>query len=463
MFAMKKNSIAIFLLVLIMLFLASCSASPEAEEQASAPAVAVVGVETESTKSPTQTAKPSSTTIPPTVTNTPNPEHTITHTPLPTSAPTATPTNTPVPDEWLTPASHVQDIEQPPYVESECSDRFPCNDDVEGWEARIRVPKGFKAEYVAYISNAQHPDRAANLTSLTFGPDGLLYVATAHSGIYTVDQNEQVELYLRDVTVPTGLAFQPGTDRLYVSNRVTDLNVGGEAQISVIVDGQMETLIDNLPCCYVGMHGPNGIDFGPDGYGYVGIGGRADHGEVLDGSNTPDEMQPLEAIILRFKPDGSEMEPYAWGFRNPYDIAWDATGNLWATDNGRDGEVPDELHLVQAGGQHGYPYFDCPACFGIPEGVEVIDPIYEFQPHSVAAGITTYLTNDFPGYYNSLFSVLWTAMDFAERVVRITPDGEVSTFATGFAAPLDITTGPDGSLYVADYATGIIFKISYEG
>jgi glucose/arabinose dehydrogenase len=54
-------------------------------------------------------------------------------------------------------------------------------------------------------------------------------------------------------------------------------------------------------------------------------------------------------------------------------------------------------------------------------------------------------------------------MDFAERVVRYTPDGQISTFATGFAAPLDVTTGPDGAIYVADYATGIIFRISHTG
>ena len=269
---MKKISITLFLLVLITLTLAACSSAPAAEN---APADTVSEANTDPTKAPTETAEPTFTPIPPTLTNTPNPEHTLTPTPLPTSTPTATPTNTPVPDEWLTPAPHVQGIEQSPYAESECSDRFPCNEDAEAWEARILVPEGFKAEYVAYIPNVEYPDRAANLTSLTFGPDGLLYVATAHSGIYTVDQDGQVELYVPDVIVPTGLAFQPGTDRLYVSNRVTDLNVGGEAQISVVVDGQMETLIDGLPCCYVGMHGPNGIAFGPDGYGYVGIGGRA--------------------------------------------------------------------------------------------------------------------------------------------------------------------------------------------
>ena len=460
---MKKTSISILILVLSMFVLAACSSAPANVEEAPAASDAVAEVEAEPTKAPTETAEPSPTPLPPTVTNTPNPAHTLTPTPEPTATPTATPTNTPVPDEWLTPAPHAPDIAQPAYVESECSDRFPCNEDAQAWEQRIQVPEVFEAEYLAYIPNAEYPDRAAQLTSLTFGPDGLLYVATARSGLYTIDQDGPVELYVRDVLVPTGLAFQPGTDRLYVSNRVEDLNVGGEAQVSVIVDGQMETLFAGLPCCYVGMHGPNGIAFGPDGYGYVGIGGRADHGEVLDGSNEPDEMEPLEAMILRFSPDGSEMETYAWGFRNPYDIAWDANGNLWATDNGRDGEIPDDLFLVEPGGQHGYPYFECDGCRGIPDDIDLVEPVYRFQPHSVDAGLTAYLANDFPGYYNSLFTVLWTAMDFAERVVRITPDGEVSTFATGFAAPLDITTGPDGALYIADYATGIVFRISHTG
>ena len=457
---MKRNIIYLLIIVIVLLAAVACGPEQPASQISSAQ-------ESEPAALPSATIRASKTPLPPTaaptVTNTPNPAHTLTPTPEATITPAPTATQTPVPDAWLTPAPHAPNIAQPAYQESECSDRFPCNDDVAAWEARIQVPEGFKAEYLAYIPNAAYPDRAAQLTSLTLGPDGLLYVATAHSGIYTVDQSGNVELYVRDVLVPTGLTFQPGTDRLYVSNRIEDLNVGGEAQVSVIVDGQMETLFDGLPCCYVGMHGPNGIAFGPDGYGYVGIGGRADHGEILDGSNQPDEMQPLEAIILRFSPDGSEMEPFAWGFRNPYDISWDVDGNLFATDNGRDGEIPDYLFLVEPGGQHGYPYFECDGCFGIPEDVELVSPFHEFQPHSVATGLTTYLSNDFPGYYNSLFITLWTAMDFAQRVMRFTTDGQYSTFATGFAAPLDVTAGSDGALYVADYAAGIIFKISYVG
>jgi glucose/arabinose dehydrogenase len=94
--------------------------------------------------------------------------------------------------------------------------------------------------------------------------------------------------------------------------------------------------------------------------------------------------------------------------------------------------------------------------------VTIVPPYYEFEPHSVPTGITAYQAEQFPGYYDSLFVTLWTALPFAERVVRFTPDGTASTFATGFATPMDVTVGPDGSLYVADYATGIIFKISYQ-
>ena len=39
----------------------------------------------------------------------------------------------------------------------------------------------------------------------------------------------------------------------------------------------------------------------------------------------------------------------------------------------------------------------------------------------------------------------------------------VETFASGFANPLDIKTGPDGSLYVAEFVKGFIYKITYIG
>jgi glucose/arabinose dehydrogenase len=367
------------------------------------------------------------------------------------------------PTPTVPPAPHF-DVEQAPYSDSDCSDKYPCNDDISGWESRLRVPQDFKATYFARVDDFP--------TSITFGPDDLLYVAARSGIIYTVDENANIQEYESGFLVPTGIAFQPGTDRLYVSSRITDANVNGEGQVSVIEDGEITTLIDGLPCCYLGMHGPNGIAFGPFGFGYVGVGGRSNHGEILvePDQGQQDQLQPNEAAILRFTPDGQIVEVFARGFRNPYDIAWDSGGNLYATDNGRDpdpatGESPpDEVHLVIPGGEHGYPYYECSVCFGIPDEVEIIPPLLELIPHAAVTGITAYLNEQAPEYYDDLFIVLWSAFEGAQKVIRLSPDtGESSDFATGFAQPIDVTMGPDGALYLADYVTGIIYKIVHSG
>jgi glucose/arabinose dehydrogenase len=351
-----------------------------------------------------------------------------------------------------------------PYAASDCSDKYPCNDDVVAWEARIRVPPDFEATYFAHVEDFP--------TSITFGPEGTLYVAAMSGTIYAIDADGHASTYYEGLTTPTGLAFHPASGALYVSSRVDPDIVDGEAQVAAIRNGELAQIIGGLPCCYASMHGPNGIAFGPDGFGYVGVGGRSDHGEILVGPNAGEraEQHPLEASILRFSPDGSVVEAYARGFRNPYDIAWDAEGRLFATDNGRDGDremgdnPPDEFHLVTPGGEHGYPWYDCPVCFAAPAEIEVIPPLYELIPHGAAAGITAYQGDQFPGYYNSIFLVLWSAFEGAQKIIRFGPGGQGnSDFATGFAAPIDIVEGPDGSLYVADFATGIIFRISYAG
>lgn len=368
-----------------------------------------------------------------------------------------------VPSPTLPPAEHIS-VGQVAYAPSECSDKYPCNEDHSGWLARISLPAGFEASVYTQVDDFP--------TSITFGPERTMYIAGHSGSIYRVDEAGQVSEYLSGFKVPTGIAFLPGTERLFVSSRVTDQNTGGEAKISVVEEGQVTTLYDGLPCCYVGMHGPNGIAFGPDGFGYVGVGGRADHGERLvePGIGQADDPHPLEASILRFDPDGGLIEAYAHGFRNPYDIAWDANGVLFATDNGHDPDLesgrtpPDELHQVIPGGEHGYPYFECSLCFGIPDDVAVIQPILELIPHAAVTGLAVYTGDSQPGYFNDLFLVTWSAFEGAQKVVRFSPDsGESSDFATGFAQPIDITVGPEGDLYVADFATGLIYRITNVG
>ncbi len=94
----------------------------------------------------------------------------------------------------------------------------------------------------------------------------------------------------------------------------------------------------------------------------------------------------------------------------------------------------------------------------------MVPPLHELIPHGAVTGITTYLHDAFPGYYNDLFLVLWSAFPGAQMVQRVGRDrSEISDFATGFAAPIDIVVGTEGNLYIADFATGIIFQINYIG
>jgi hypothetical protein len=103
--------------------------------------------------------------------------------------------------------------------------------------------------------------------------------------------------------------------------------------------------------------------------------GTATHpGEVIPG------RIPCTGALLRTPLAGGALELVAWGFRNPFGLAFDAAGVLYVTDNGFDrrGSRPiagasDLLWRVDAGAWYGFPDFvgDEPVdggLFGAPGG-----------------------------------------------------------------------------------------------
>lgn len=482
---MRPSFLSIKMIIICAAFLlASCQTEPEAVETAvstpiPATEVSVAEPTDEPAAVPTNTAAPTATDLPepatatapptsisePTVAPTDEPtsepveEPTDEPTAAPTDEPAEVPTDEPVEEPTNEPVEAPTNPPPPPSsggggVPAPTDNNYPGNDDRTGWEARIQVPAGFTVNYVGRVEG--------NPTSITFGPDGLLYVAVQQGNIYAMDENGNSSVYASGFNTPTGIAFRPGTSQLYVSDRLRNENVGGEAQIS-IANGRQ--IVGGLPCCYTFFHSANGIAFGADGWGYVGVGARADHGEILGGDNAgqQDELHPLEASILRFNPDTGAVEVYARGLRNAYDVAWDANGQLWASENQPDFDPPEEVHRITPGGEHGYPWYDCDVCFSPPAGVTLVPPVYTFAPSSSPTGITAYTSNQFPSdYFNNKFVTLWSAFVGAQKVMRL-GSGPPTNFATGFGAPIDVMVGPDGSMYVADWATGIIFRISYTG
>ena len=366
-------------------------------------------------------------------TSTPPATSTTVYTPSATFTNTSTPPTTPTPfNEY-------------------CGD-YPCNEDIGGWLERIELPSDFVVSHRAQLPNNERP------TSLTYSPDGRLFASSMEGNIYVFDTNREPTVYAQGFHLPIGLVFRPGSNVLYVSSRsFPPAQRSNSGKVTIVQTDQTQTdIVTGLPCCYTtDMHQPNSLAFGPDGKVYLSIGAMSDH---LEPSTA------FEAAVLRFDSDGGNLERFAGGLRNPYDLTFDAEGRLFVTDNGPDYGGPELLYYVEQGDQLRFPYYsDCDYCPSAPPEVKITDPIATFVPHGAITGITTYTHNIFPDeYYNSLFVVLWSAFPGAQKIVHVqTFPTQTSDFMLGLAAPIDVAQTPSGGLVVADWATGHIFEISF--
>ncbi len=326
--------------------------------------------------------------------------------------------------------------------------------------AGIQVPAGLRATVFAQGLNLP--------TSLVFGPDGRLYVGQQDGTVLAIqDQGgsgSSPDQVARVGNGLLGIAFRPASGDLYLSTtgRVLMAQRGQGGVYST-----PRVLVDNLP---TGRHQNDEIAFSPDGaFFYLGVGSTCD---------ACVEQDPQSASIMRFRADGTAAQVYAHGLRNPFGLATHPqTGELFATDNGRDAPVtgvPDEVNVIVEGGRYGWP-----DCWGIGKGTNcqgTIAPIVELQEHSSADGIAFYTGTSFPASYRgNLFVAEWGANvplpGIGKRVERIALDqvagkwqGTASVFATGFDHPLALAVNPsDGSLFVADHGTGIIYRIAAAG
>ncbi len=221
------------------------------------------------------------------------------------------------------------------------------------------------------------------------------------------------------------------------------------------------------------------IQFGPDGYLYVGSG---DGSNVLPDKRTKRAQDPfsLYGKILRIDVNNGDPyaipasnpfasngrgapEVYALGFRNPWRFSVDRkTGDVWVGDTGQN--LREEVSHVVPGGNYGWPVYEGTVCRqGSCDPAGFTPPVYEFPTHTQGAAMVggfVYRGSAIPALAGKyVFGAV-----FSDKVRGLDParNNELFDVATIVRSLSPSSFGEDaaGELYVINGQTGnIIYKM----
>ncbi len=404
-----------------------------------------------------QTAEPTPTAVPPTDT----PAPTLTHAPAPvnTAAPTAiptlppsptavptdqpTPTETPIPSPTFTPTPLPRDVSAALQLVAEgFASPLALAAPADG-SGRLFIVDQVGVVYVLDSDGRRLPDPLidlrARMVSLTptYDERGLLGIAL-HPGFA---ENGRFFLYYSAPLRPEAPAGWNHTGIISeFAISPDDPNRSDLASERIIL--QIDQPQDN--------HNGGQLAFGPDGYLYIGIGDGGNWGDV--GLGHPPEgngqsRDNLMGAILRLDVDSGQPytipadnpfigqpglpEIYAYGFRNPYRFSFDSGGDHWllVADVGQD--YMEEISVVEAGGNYGWPIWEGTTCFNVqsvasplPEcatesiyGDSFIPPVLAYRRdfgRSVSGGYV-YRGNDLPELNGRYLFVDWVSNNEAGR------------------------------------------------
>ena len=256
---------------------------------------------------------------------------------------------------------------------------------------------------------------------ITLVPKGTVYTAADH-----------------DLSRPSAL-FIDADGTFYVLKRI-DLS---SYNIATITKGAVDpnsgertffTLAETAPyerCDCIFNHEVNGLVVSPDNRSlFINSGSRTDHGEVQDGKGAfPDLRETaLTAIVLRVPTDARDLVLpndrdalrtqgflFAEGLRNAYDLAFAPNGALFATENGPDRDMAEELNWLRQGHHYGFPWR-----MGLedtPQQFPDYDPARDFL---LPAGFTAVRE----GYYHDDPTYPPPPRAFTDPVINLGPDAD---------------------------------------
>lgn len=357
--------------------------------------------------------------------------------------------------------------------------------------------------------------------------EGAVYVV--HAGTVSTIEDGQLTAVLNDLPgqgdhQANQLVFQDGWMYLAIGTVTNSAVVGTDNAVFGWLKDPAKRDLHDVPCedvqltdVVIGSTDP--LD---DSGERVTTSAYAPYGDAATaGTTVPGDLR-CNGAILRARPDGSELEVYAWGLRNPYGLRAGPDGAIYATMHGFDarGERPVEnawdcFYRVEQGAWYGFPDFACdtpvtdPQFKPIdkpqpqflleehPDGTPPV-PIARFDPHAATNGFD-FAPSDAWGAPTDAFIALFgdftpatgtVSRPVGTQVVRVNAEsGEITSFMAnknegrtsaysggGLEHPSDVTFGPDGAMYVTDWGiarptedglrleanSGVVWRVSVE-
>jgi glucose/arabinose dehydrogenase len=344
--------------------------------------------------------------------------------------------------------------------------------EAEAFGARIRAAEGWRVGLYAEVPKARflRPTSAGDL--LVSVPRAGTVVRLVRDGDGDGLPDGQ-EVLLSGLDKPHGLDLYDGW--LYIAEGSAVARVRFDAAAGRTT-GNLERIVEGLPSG--GNHWTRTVRVGPDAHLYVSVGSSC---------NVCIEEDERRAAMLRFALDGSSPQLFARGLRNSVGFDWrPGTGELYATDNGRDllgdDQPPCELNRLVEGGDYGWPvaYGDRRLDPDFGPGNEAraaasLAPAHRFRAHNAPLGITFLRSEQQPGSYRGRALVAlhgsWnrTSKD-GYKVVSLAwaEDGAIreEDFLTGFVLdedvigrPVDVAEASDGTIFVSDDYAGAVYRV----
>lgn len=220
-----------------------------------------------------------------------------------------------------------------------------------------------------------------------------------------------------------------------------------------------------------GHHFGSRIVFDPEGYLYFSIGDRGTSEDAQDLGKPNGKVHRIykDGRIPKTNPfydtPGAVKSIYTYGNRNAQGLAvHPETGQIWETEHGPLGG--DELNLIRPGLNYGWPVI----CYGINYNGEIItdlthkegmeQPISYWKPSIATCGLDFYSGDVFPKWKNRL---LVGALRMEElQLLDIEKDRMMyrQTILKNAGRVRDVTTGPDGAIYVVLNQPGKVLRLS---